>query len=129
MDGERGAHYDAKIGLRGEIAVVEEGGRELFAEEDDFGFDEAVAVAVDAVGDRLGVDGIVHALFGVGFLTVDAALSGKNVSLQDAMIKYYSALRCETAVRLYYLIAGYSGLALKAVNVLGEQLQQKPFLV
>lgn len=80
MDGERGAHYDAKIGLRGEIAVVEEGGRELFAEEDDFGFDEAVAVAVDAVGDGLGVDGIVHALFGVGFLAVDATLSEKRQS-------------------------------------------------
>lgn len=30
---------------------------------------------------------------------------------------------------LYYLIAGYAGLALKAVNVLGEQLEQKPLLM
>lgn len=63
--------------MGGECAVLEKRGGELFAEEDDFGLDEAVAGGGEAVRDSFGGDGGVHEVFWVGGFAVDAALSAR----------------------------------------------------
>ena len=61
--------------MSGEASVIEESRRQLLAEEDDFGFDETVAVGINTVGHCLGFYRLLHALLGVRLFAVDAALS------------------------------------------------------
>lgn len=130
MDRERGAHDYAQVGLGGEVAVVEEGRGKLFAKEDDFRLDQAIALGVEAARHRLVLDGVVHALLGIRLLAVDATLSGKCISSKSIPQLYASSfLRRKAAVCLYNLVARHARLALETINILREQLEQQSLLM
>jgi len=108
---QAGAHDDAQVRGGRQRAVQEEVLGQRLAEEDNVGLDDAVALRGQAEGHLALLDVLAHQVVRVGALAVDAVL------------------RREAAVGLDDHVARQAGLALEAVDVLGEVLEQEALVV